>query len=146
KDHIDYSSYGKVTSETDSTWSDRYKWSGREQDAEVNLQYNTARYYDWETGRWMSEDPLGFDAGDSNLRRYVNNGPVNATDPSGMQQRLPTDVEGYLKSLRDQERTANGGRSTPLKLIEAPPVTKTDLKSAGTSTKDIKLAPPFSPS
>src|SRR5262245_35936951 len=27
----------KVSSETDSTWSDRYKWSGREQDAEVNL-------------------------------------------------------------------------------------------------------------
>lgn len=29
-------------------------------------------------------DPLGFDAGDSNLYRYVNNAPTNATDPSGM--------------------------------------------------------------
>jgi hypothetical protein len=26
---------------------------------------------------------LGFDAGDSNLYRYVNNNPANATDPSG---------------------------------------------------------------
>lgn len=29
-------------------------------------------------------DPLGFDAGDSNLYRYVNNGPTFATDPSGL--------------------------------------------------------------
>ena len=28
-------------------------------------------------------DPMGFDAGDSNLYRYVNNPPTNATDPSG---------------------------------------------------------------
>jgi hypothetical protein len=31
-------------------------------------------------------DPLGFDAGDSNLYRYVNNAPTNATDPSGLQE------------------------------------------------------------
>jgi hypothetical protein len=30
-------------------------------------------------------DPLGFDAGDSNLYRYVKNGPTNATDPSGLE-------------------------------------------------------------
>jgi hypothetical protein len=47
------------------------------------LQYNRARYYDPATGRWMSQDPLGFDAGDSNLYRYAKNTPANATDPSG---------------------------------------------------------------
>jgi hypothetical protein len=31
----------------------------------------------------MSQDPLGFDAGDSNLYRYVKNAPTNGTDPSG---------------------------------------------------------------
>lgn len=35
-------------------------------------------------GRWISTDPLGFDAGDTNLYRYVFNGPVNATDPNGL--------------------------------------------------------------
>jgi hypothetical protein len=29
-------------------------------------------------------DPLGFDAGDSNLYRYVNNGPISKADPSGL--------------------------------------------------------------
>ncbi len=39
-------------------------------------------------GRWLSEDPIGFGAGDTNLRRYVNNNPVNFTDPTGHSQSL----------------------------------------------------------
>jgi hypothetical protein len=35
------------------------------------------------TGRWLEEDPEGFDAGDADLYRYVGNNPTNATDPSG---------------------------------------------------------------
>ncbi len=35
-------------------------------------------------GRWISEDPIGFAAGDANLYRYVGNSPTNATDPSGL--------------------------------------------------------------
>jgi hypothetical protein len=40
--------------------------------------------YDPTIGRWLSEDPIGFEAGDANLYRYVGNGPANATDPSGL--------------------------------------------------------------
>lgn len=36
------------------------------------------------TDCWDSETPLGFEAGDTNLRRYVGNSPPNATDPSGL--------------------------------------------------------------
>src|SRR5439155_15693372 len=43
-----------------------------------------ARYYDPATGRFLSQDPAGLDAGDLNLYRYVNNAPTNGTDPSGM--------------------------------------------------------------
>jgi hypothetical protein len=32
----------------------------------------------------MSEDPIGFMAGDANLYRYVGNSPVNGVDPSGL--------------------------------------------------------------
>jgi hypothetical protein len=35
-------------------------------------------------GRWMEEDPIGFEAGDTNLYRYVGNNPTDATDPSGL--------------------------------------------------------------
>lgn len=42
--------------------------------------------YDPTVGRWLSRDPIGFAAGDSNLYRYVGNSPTNETDPSGLQR------------------------------------------------------------
>jgi hypothetical protein len=46
--------------------------------------YYRARYYDPGVGRFISEDPIGFDGGDTNLYRYVGNSPLNYTDPSGL--------------------------------------------------------------
>jgi RHS repeat-associated protein len=66
----------------------RYQWTGREFDSETEFQYNRARYYDPQIGRWLSEDPLGFDAGDSNLYRYVHNEYTGARDPSGLEIRI----------------------------------------------------------
>ena len=43
-----------------------------------------ARDYDAETGRWTARDPILFAGGQSNLYAYVNNDPVNLTDPSGL--------------------------------------------------------------
>jgi RHS repeat-associated protein len=62
----------------------RYGWTAREKDVETHLQYNRARWYDAAIGRWVSSDPLGFEAGDSNLFRYVKNSPTTASDPSGL--------------------------------------------------------------
>jgi uncharacterized protein RhaS with RHS repeats len=42
--------------------------------------------YDPTIGRFLSEDPSGFDGGDPNLYRYVGNDPVNHTDPNGLFQ------------------------------------------------------------
>ncbi len=39
--------------------------------------------YDPNPGRFLSEDPLGYEAGDANLYRYVLNSPVNYLDPTG---------------------------------------------------------------
>ena len=43
-----------------------------------------ARWYDPAAGRFVSEDPLGFIAGDANFDRYVGNSPTTRTDPSGL--------------------------------------------------------------
>jgi uncharacterized protein RhaS with RHS repeats len=48
--------------------------------------YLRARYYDPETGRFISRDPFtGFDSVSPSLNRYtyVQNNPVRFTDPSG---------------------------------------------------------------
>lgn len=82
QDHIDYDGFGNVVNETNPAFGDRYKYAGRELDSETGLQYGHARYYDPTTGRWISQDPLGFAAGDSNLYRYAHNSPTNATQRS----------------------------------------------------------------
>jgi RHS repeat-associated protein len=84
EDTITYGGFGNITSETNPTNRGRYAWTGRELDVETGLQYNRARYYDPATGRWISQDPLGFDAGDSNLYRYIWNKPTSGADPSGL--------------------------------------------------------------
>lgn len=39
--------------------------------------------YDPTIGQFLSEDPIGFEAADMNLRRYVGNNTLSATDPTG---------------------------------------------------------------
>jgi len=57
-------------------------FTGRELDRSTGLYYYRARYYDPEIGRFLSEDPLGFEAG-VNFYAYVENNPINANDPMG---------------------------------------------------------------
>jgi RHS repeat-associated protein len=82
-DHITYDSFGEVVGQTNPGVAFRYGYTGREQDSETGLDYYRARYYDVANGRFISEDPIGFEAGDNNLTRYVGNSPVNAIDPFG---------------------------------------------------------------
>jgi hypothetical protein len=46
------------------------------------LYYYRARYYDPTSGRFLSEDPIGFEGG-INLYAYVLNDPLDLIDPSG---------------------------------------------------------------
>jgi len=61
-----------------------FRYTARELDSETGLYYYRARYYDPSTGRFLSEDPLGLEADDLNLYRYVRNGPTNLKDPDGL--------------------------------------------------------------
>jgi RHS repeat-associated protein len=82
--HIEYDAFGGIVSESNPQLGDRFKYTGREWDSASGLYNYRARYYMPELGIFMSEDPIGFCAGDANLRRYVGNRVTNATDPSGM--------------------------------------------------------------
>jgi RHS repeat-associated protein len=59
-------------------------YTGREWDPETGLYYYRARYYDPKVGRFISEDPIGFEGDDPNLYAYVEDDPVNWIDPSGL--------------------------------------------------------------
>lgn len=80
---ISYDSFGNITNETDPTVDFRFAYTGRELDSETGQYYYRARYYDPATGRFINEDLIGFEGGDTNLYRYVGNSPTLYVDPSG---------------------------------------------------------------
>ena len=49
-----------------------------------NIYFMRARFYDAEVGRFLSEDPIGFEGGDWNLYAYVGGNPVIGIDPEGL--------------------------------------------------------------
>jgi RHS repeat-associated protein len=96
RQHINYDAFGNRVGEVHRSSSGAlingdsaaavdalFGYAGREWDDSIDLQYNRARWYDPATGRFISQDPIGFGGGDANLYRYVGNGVMNATDPRG---------------------------------------------------------------
>jgi RHS repeat-associated protein len=82
-DQITYDPFGNIVTQTNATDSVRFGFAGMEYDSVTGLYYDHARYYDAVIGRFTSQDPMGFAAGDTNLYRYVNNGPSEVADPTG---------------------------------------------------------------
>jgi len=82
--HRVFDSFGNLISETDDSIEHRFAYTGRELDKETGIYYYRKRYYDAFIGRFISEDPIGFSAGDANLSRNVCNNTLNNTDPTGL--------------------------------------------------------------
>jgi len=78
-----------------------YQFTGEAWDAEVELLYLRARYYQPEVGRFVTKDPWRGDIwepGTLNSYSYAGNGPVNSTDPSGLQDGGYSSYESYRQS------------------------------------------------
>lgn len=88
KNRFEYDPFGQITSVTGGLGT-RYLYTGQEYDPETGLFYYNARWYDPATQTFISRDPLGFAAGDTNLYRYVGNAPTNFVDPTGKSIVLP---------------------------------------------------------
>ncbi len=66
----------------ESVYGNRFLFQGREYDYDTALYYFRARWYEPETGRWLSPDPIGISGG-LNLYAFCENAPVNFVDPMG---------------------------------------------------------------
>ncbi|GAB6184561.1 RHS repeat domain-containing protein [Thermopirellula anaerolimosa] len=96
--HLVYDAFGRVTPmasrRREPAVDSLFLFTARPFDADTGLQNNLHRWYAPAVGRWLSEDPIGYDAGDGNLYRYVCNTVLLALDPTG---RIST-LTGCLKS------------------------------------------------
>lgn len=81
--HSEMKAYGKLLSQTDVNYGDRFVFTGRELDTATNDYYYRARSFNPALGAFNSNDPIGFLGRDFNLYRYVNNSATNEADPTG---------------------------------------------------------------
>jgi RHS repeat-associated protein len=83
----------------------RYRWTGREYDAETGFYYFRARYYEPAARRFVQEDPIGY-AGGGNLYQYAEGMVQDGRDPSG----LIVDLNEQLRlQALATESNPNGG-------------------------------------
>ena len=80
----DYDAFGNLEATSYETVANPFGFTARERDAESGLMFYRARYYDPKIGRFISEDPIGFEAADGNFYRYVSNAPIFLRDPLGL--------------------------------------------------------------
>ncbi|NBT35423.1 MAG: RHS repeat protein [Betaproteobacteria bacterium] len=105
ENHIVYDSFGKIVSETQPSVTSDFKFTARYTDARTGLQWNLNRWYLPTIGRWATEDPIGFAAGDPNLGRYVTNGPLTSADPTGLHSEpgegILIDCMKFIEKMKD---------------------------------------------
>ncbi|MFO0768360.1 MAG: RHS repeat-associated core domain-containing protein [Nitrospiraceae bacterium] len=86
-----YEAFGNTT-QGGTASANTFQFTGRENDG-ANAYYYRARYYHPKVQRFISEDPLDFTGRGTNLYSFVDNDPVNFTDPLGLQA-IPAPIPG----------------------------------------------------
>src|SRR5690606_16635322 len=72
-----------------ASFREDYRFTGKEEDVEVGLQYFGKRFLNPLLGRWISADPLAVHApgeADLNLYAYVSGAVLKNVDPLGLEE------------------------------------------------------------
>ncbi len=83
RQQLSYDSFGKVLADSNPGYTP-FGFAGGLYDYRTELDHFGARDYQPETGRWTSENPIGFRGGDLNLYTYVGSNPLNNITPNGL--------------------------------------------------------------
>jgi RHS repeat-associated protein len=111
--HIQYLPFGEsFISQKVSSYDVRYKFTGKERDAETGYVPKAfgigARYYSSELSVWLSVDPLADKYPSTSPYMYVRGNPVTLIDPNGMndheyEYNAETGEYKYLSDLGGEE-------------------------------------------
>ncbi|MGH7137900.1 MAG: RHS repeat-associated core domain-containing protein, partial [Pirellulales bacterium] len=99
--HIVDTAFGEAAYQSDPSVTWWAGFAGGHIDPNTGLVNDYHRWYDPLAGRWISDDPAGFVAGDPNLQRYVGNSPADATDPYGLAPDLTPAQQYSYQSAQD---------------------------------------------
>ncbi|MFA7061801.1 MAG: RHS repeat-associated core domain-containing protein, partial [Pedobacter sp.] len=108
---ISYGPFGEKINTTGNANNNYLHYTGREEDPDTGLYNYRARIYDPAVGRFLTEDPKGFDAG-VNFYVYVQNNPVNANDPMGFETEIRNGIPTsycHVNPHFDREENKIGG-------------------------------------
>jgi RHS repeat-associated protein len=92
-----YTAFGEenLSEKTLTAW----RFSSKRTDTETGFVYFGRRYYNPHSGRWITADPIGYEAG-PNLYAYVNNNPLRRIDLYGLRGREGRD---WIEMRRDKK-------------------------------------------
>ena len=85
--HLQYKPFGGDyidQQDPNTEYSERFRFTGKERDAETGYDYFGARYYSSSLGIWLSVDPMSDKYPSLSPYVYCADNPVNVIDPFGM--------------------------------------------------------------
>ncbi len=116
-----YDAWGNIISATSTVLAlatNRYRFQGREWSAVTGLTNFRMRWYDAETGRWLSKDPIGLSGG-LNLYAFCGDNPIQHADPLGQNWLSDNVVVPIAKGMSDHWNR-NVGVNDPSVLPKSP--------------------------
>ena len=122
-----YMAYGQADSDYRSArWGyfrEDYRFTGKEEDVEVGLQYFGKRYYAPGLERWVSPDPLTVHelGSDLNAYAYVHGGPLKAVDPLGLAENGNSSYVGTDEPASDPVAQGMSSQDYQQKPVEGAP-------------------------
>ena len=104
----EYDAYGNLLKETGNV-ENPYRYAGYRYDGETGLYYLQSRYYNPETGRFLTRDTFeGFENEPLSLNKYsyVHNNPVVYVDPDGQSRKKKKSRKQMIRCLAKAMRYA----------------------------------------
>jgi RHS repeat-associated protein len=125
----------------------RYRFLGKERDAETGFDYCQARHYCSWLGRWINPDPKGLEGG-TNLYVYSNNSPIVLRDPGGRDPEGPQPVQSTVGlgsesaiGVTEPVVDTRGGQEDTIKSGPLP-LTPKEVIARGDAIADRPIEPP----